>query len=187
MRIFTLITSKISIWAPKLTRQMTACTIWICQSNRNNLYGCFIVYMKHEFHVSVMSRPMTNHVGLTSVLVTLYRKLQWVLSKTIRVGDTTPQFTLSIEQVYWELETPNIIYSVVEIQDFRKKYISFGRNSQNIFQIKKKKPERCQHVTGWTWKYTGLNRLCPKISPNIDPNNTQYDYSLIWDFFGILR
>ena len=31
---------------------------------------------------------MTNSVGLTLVLVTLYRGLQLVLSKTIRFGDT---------------------------------------------------------------------------------------------------
>ena len=31
---------------------------------------------------------MSNNVGLTLVLVTLHRGLQFVLSKTIRIGDT---------------------------------------------------------------------------------------------------
>ena len=39
-----------------------------------------------------------NNVGLNLVLVTLYHNLQLVLSKTIKIGDTIPQFTISIKQ-----------------------------------------------------------------------------------------
>ena len=44
--------------------------------------------MKQGCLVNIMSCPMTNNVGLTLVLVTLYRGLQLVLSKSIRIGDT---------------------------------------------------------------------------------------------------
>ena len=25
--------------------------------------------------------------------------------------------------------------------------------------------ERCQHVTGWTWKHKDFDKVCPNISP----------------------
>ena len=29
-----------------------------------------------------------------------------------------------------------------------------------------KKTERSQHVTGWTWEHSDLDRYCPQMSPN---------------------
>ena len=40
-----------------------------------------------------------------------------------------------------------------EKERLQKKYRSFQRNLEKIPHIDKEIPERCPHVTGWTWKH----------------------------------
>ena len=54
---------------------------------------------------------------------------------------------------------------LVEVQNFG----NFKDHFRDIliFRISIKKSERRKDVSGWTWKHSDLDRLCPKISPDI--------------------
>ena len=56
--------------------------------------------------------------------------------------------------------------SPVTVQNLQEIFRSLWQNLWNILQLIKK-TERCQHVTGWTRRHQDLDRLCPRIYPDI--------------------
>ena len=56
--------------------------------------------------------------------------------------------------------------------------ISRGIYIWKIPQIDNQKLGRSKHVTGWTWKCSDLNRLCPKISPDTAHKSMESMWSL---------